>query len=61
MMTGGVIQIEKLPLVLGENDYIYYVKMKNGMCMIYEGNPKEPYIQKHEEIFCFRAFKCLSF
>jgi hypothetical protein len=47
-MTGGHIQIDKIPLILGENDFIYYVKARNGLCMIYEGNPKEAYINSHE-------------
>ena len=46
-MTGGNIQIDKIPVILGENDYIYYVKNRNGLCMIYEGNPKEAYINSH--------------
>ena len=47
-MSGGRIQIEKIPMVLGENDFLYYIKMKNGLCMIYEGNPKEAFVNKHE-------------
>ena len=60
-MTGGNIQIEKIAMVLGQNDFIYYLKKKNGLCMIYEGNPKEAYLHKHEEVFSFVANKCLSF
>jgi hypothetical protein len=46
-MTGGSIQIEKIPMILADNDFIYYIKIKNGLCMIYEGNPKDVYFRCH--------------
>ena len=41
--TGGRIQFEQVHMVLAENDYIYYVMKRNGLCSLHEGNPKEAY------------------
>ena len=45
--TGGRIQYEKVHMVLAQNSFIYYVMKHNGLCSLYEGNPREPYNTRH--------------
>ena len=44
-----------------ESDFIYYIIKLNGMCDIMEGNPRDPYIEKHVSIYSVKAEKCLAF
>ena len=38
-----------------ESDFIYYIIKLNGMCDIMEGNPRDPYMEKHVSIYSVKA------
>ena len=40
---------------------MYYVVSRNGKCHIIEGNPKDPYLNRHYSIFSITCDRCLAF
>ena len=44
-----------------DRDFIYYIVRQNGVCKIREGNPREPYLRNHYDIFETKANDCLAF
>lgn len=44
-----------MPLLTNDKGFMYYVKMKNGKCYIFEGNPRDPKEQNHVVIFKIKA------
>jgi len=52
---------EHVQMYQDKRGFIYYILQKNGEFQIMEGNPKEPYINKHYSIFSIKAQKCLAF
>ena len=46
---------------MNDKGFMYYIKKKNGKCYIFEGNPRDQYLNNHQVIFKFKAEKCLSF
>ena len=44
-----------------DKDFMYYIKKKNGKCYIFEGNPRDCWLQNHYPIFKIKAEKCLAF
>jgi hypothetical protein len=51
-------KIEPVRLILNNRDFIYYITKLNGKCHIMEGNPRDPYIEKHESIYSLKAECC---
>ena len=56
-----ICSYEAVQMYQDSRGFIYYVITKNGEFQIMEGNPKEPYINKHYIIFSIKAKKCLAF
>jgi len=46
---------------MNENGFIYYITQKIGTFQIMEGNPKDPYINRHYSIFSIKANRCMAF
>ena len=46
---------------MNDKDFMYYIKKKNGKCFIFEGNPRDQYLNKHQSIYSLKADKCLAF
>ena len=49
------------PMIQDSKDFIYYIKSANGVCKIYEGNPRDPYERNHQCIFEIKADECYAF
>jgi hypothetical protein len=49
------------PMIQDPKDFIYYVKNFNGICQIYEGNPRDPYEKRHQIIFEIKSDDCYGF
>lgn len=41
--------------------YIYYIIQKKGEIIIMEGNPNDPYLKRHQEVFNLKTPKCKVF
>lgn len=51
----GKAFFEQVPMIKNTKDFIYYVTRHNGMCLIMEGNPREPKLSSHYSIFRLKA------
>ena len=57
----GKLTLGKVPMLMNNKDFMYYITKKNGMCYIMEGNPRGPYLNMHKEIWSIKSDRCLAF
>lgn len=49
------------PMIQDDKDFIYYLKLANGVIKVYEGNPRDPYEKHHKVIYETKADDCFAF
>lgn len=59
--NNGKLTLGRVPMLMNNKDFMYYITKKNGMCYIMEGNPRGPYLNMHKEIWSIKSDRCLAF
>jgi hypothetical protein len=53
--------LESVILLQDTQGFIYYINIKDGEIQLIEGNPKNPYIKKHESIYNMKGEGVIAF